>query len=399
MKNTMITIYLTLAVALAGALTGCGDDRKEDDVPPANVEFYFGADLSYVNQILDRGGVYKDNSEVRSPYRIFKDHGTGLVRLRLWHNPAWTRDVYSPPGTQLYNNLTDVEKAIRLSKAEGMQVLLDFHYSDAWADPGKQEIPKAWVNIRDISVLRDSVYQYTLKTLNYLKSKDLMPELVQIGNEINCGMFTTTPPAGFPTCNACNNEWGKLGEVLNAGISAVRDVSTNASIKSKVLLHVADPKNLDWWFDNIKGPGKVSDFDMIGFSYYPLWHTTVPIGELQSTVARLKGKYQKPLIILETAYPWSTQNNDSYGNIFGSQTPVPGYPFTKNGQYEMMKTMTQAMVDAGGSGIVYWEPAWITSEARDLWGKGSSWENNTFFDFSGNTMSSIDFMKFNYTKK
>jgi len=117
-----------------------------------------GADLSYVNQILDHGGIYKDSGEIRDPYRIFRENGTNLVRLRLWHNPVWTKEVYGDQGTQLYNDLADVEKSIEAAKTQGMAVLLDFHYSDTWADPGKQIPPAAWKNIRDLDVLRDSVY-------------------------------------------------------------------------------------------------------------------------------------------------------------------------------------------------------------------------------------------------
>lgn len=396
MMKSMCLIFSTLLLLVS---TGCRDDSKVEDETAVLNDFYFGADLSYVNQILDHGGVYKDEGEVRSPYRIFNDHGNNLVRLRLWHDPEWTKDVYTPRGTVEYNGLEDVAKAIQLSKEEGMQVLLDFHYSDSWADPGKQPVPKAWLGIRDVSVLKDSVYQYTFRTLNYLKSRNLLPELVQIGNEINCGMFTTEAPAGFPTCNSCNGQWQRLGEVINAGIAAVKDATASSATKPRIILHVADPRNLEWWFDNIRDNGKVTAFDIIGFSYYPLWHTTVQVGQLQAEAARLKSRYQKPLMILETAYPWTTESNDSYGNIFGSQSPVAGYPFTKEGQMEMMKTITQSMISAGGVGVVYWEPAWISSQARDLWGQGSSWENVTFFDFSGNVLTSIDYMKHAYKAK
>ncbi len=101
--------------------------------------FYFGADLSYVNQVLDKGGVFKDRGSIKNPYAIFKDRGTNLVRLRLWHSPQWTQDVYGEAGTQWYNDLHDVAESIQLARSNGMEVLLDFHYSDRWADPGKQE--------------------------------------------------------------------------------------------------------------------------------------------------------------------------------------------------------------------------------------------------------------------
>ena len=388
----MTIILLCLLLQLS-----CKDDASEKIPPEENPgeEFYVGGDLSYVNQILDHGGVYKDGDTAASPYKIFKDHGANIVRFRLWHNPSWTKEVYGAAGTQLYNDIADVAKSIALSKEQGLSVLLDLHYSDTWADPGKQEIPLAWKDIKDIYVLEDSVYNYTTKVFQYLASRDLVPEFVQIGNETNCGMLYTNAEAGFPACNVCNGEWQRMGMVVNSGIKAVRDATNSASIKTKIILHVADPKNVEWWFDNMTDAtkGNVKDFDVIGFSYYPIWHTTVPLNQLSDNVGRFKSKYGKPVFILETAYPWTTETDDNYNNQFGSQTPVTGYPYTKKGQYDLMEKVGQEVKEGGGQGVIYWEPAWISSEMKDLWGTGSSWENNTFFDFDGNTIEGIDFMK------
>ncbi len=103
-------------------------------------------------------------------------------------------------------------------------------------------------------------------------------------------------------------------------------------------------------------------------------------------------------MILETAYPWGSVGNDGYNNLFGGQTPVARFPFTQQGQLDMMKTITQEMIDGGGIGVVYWEPAWISSGMKDLWGTGSSWENCTFFDFNGNVHQGTDYMKFTYNR-
>lgn len=380
----------------------CKDDPTAevpvDDDPEEIGEFYFGADLSYVNQILDHAGVYKDDGVAQSPYKIFKNHGANVVRLRLWHNPSWTKEVYGAAGTQLYNDLPDVAKSIALSKAEGMSVLLDLHYSDTWADPGKQEIPAAWKGIKDIDVLKDSVYDYTLKVFKYLGVRNLTPEWVQVGNETNCGMLYSNALPGFPACNVCNGEWQRMGIVVNSAINAVKDATASSSVKTKILLHVADPKNVSWWFDNMTdaAKGNVRNFDAVGFSYYPLWHTTVPLDQLSDNISTFKSKYGKPVMILETAYPWTTASDDNYNNQFGSQTPINGYPFTKQGQYDLMVKLTQEVKSGGGQGVMYWEPAWISSDLKDLWGTGSSWENNTFFDFDGNTIEGIDYMKYDF---
>ncbi|NJM25180.1 MAG: hypothetical protein HC859_06435 [Bacteroidia bacterium] len=143
----------------------------------------------------------------------------------MWHNPTWTKTIYGDEGTQLYNDFEDVKRSIQQVRDNGMQVLLDFHYSDNWTDPGKNEPPAAWADVTDIDVLKDSVYNYTLKTLQRLASGGLMPEFVQLGNEINCGMFFTNVSETFPSCNVCDGAWSQLGVVLNAGIKAVRDAA------------------------------------------------------------------------------------------------------------------------------------------------------------------------------
>jgi arabinogalactan endo-1,4-beta-galactosidase len=372
----------------------CSEDKGgPEPIVPVVDEFYYGADLSYVNQIVDHDGVFLDSGIVESPYKTFTQYGTRLVRFRLWHNPAWTKEVYGASGTQLYNDLNDVEKSIKSARDQGLEVLLDFHYSDSWADPGKQEIPAAWKDIKSISVLGDSVYNYTYKTLKYLDSKNLLPEFVQVGNETNCGVLYTNSPDGFPACNVCDGSWSNAGIVFNKAIDAIRDVSATSSIKTKVILHVADPKNVDWWFDNMKSQGGVTDFDIVGFSYYPLWHNTVSLNNLSGSISGFKSKYKKDVMILETAYPWTTAADDSYNNLFGSQTAISGFPFTKQGQLDIMKELVKEVKDGGGIGVIYWEPAWISSQMKDLWGSGSAWENSAFYDFEGNTLPVFNYPK------
>jgi len=399
MKQRTLLFFL-IGIVLVLATCGSDDDDKKPDPPvdpPRDMSgFYFGADLSYVNQILDHGGVYKDGGVTKSPYQIFKDSGTKLVRLRLWHNPAWTKTVYTPEGDQLYNDILDVEEAIQLSKAQGLKVLLDFHYSDVWADPGNQKIPAAWQEIKSLAVLEDSVYNYTKKVMQYLSSKDLLPEFVQLGNETNCGMLYTDAPVGFPSCYVCSDSWTNMGAVINSAIDAVKDVTATTTIKTKIILHVADPKNVDWWFGKMTTSGGVTDFDIIGFSYYPLWHTTVTLDQLSNNISSFKTKYAKDVMILETAYPWTTTADDSYNNSFGTEPAISGYPKTQQGQLDVLKKITQEVVDGGGIGVIYWEPAWISSSMKDLWGTGSSWENCTYFDFDGNATPTFDFMTAEY---
>lgn len=395
MKITPLITSLAYSLLLAFACCS-SDDVAPAPEPPADLNFYFGADLSYVNQLLDKGAVFKESFTQTDPYQIFDNNGTNLVRFRIWHNPSWTKTIYGESGTQLYNDLYDVEKGIAKAKALGMEVLLDFHYSDTWTDPGKQYIPEAWLEITDVNVLADSIYNYTTKTLQYLNSKGLLPELVQIGNETNCGFLYTDAPTEFPNCNVCNGKWSNAGKIYNSAIDAVRDVTATTTIKTKVILHVADPKNIDWWFDDMKAKALVTDFDMIGFSFYPLWHTTIKVDELNTKVAAWKTKYNKDIIVLETAYPWTTAADDSYNNHFGDAIPLTGFPFSQQGQLDFMKKLCGEVIEGGGIGVIYWEPAWISSAMKDLWGTGSSWENCTFFDYDGNKHKGFEYMKFQY---
>jgi arabinogalactan endo-1,4-beta-galactosidase len=399
--NKTAPIVLAVPALLVATLSSCGAGQPTPTatpspspvrVPYAFERFVMGADLSYVNQIQDHGGVYKDGGQVRDPFRIFKDHGTNLVRLRLWNNPTWTRTVYGDAGTQMYSDLADVEKSIRRAKDQGLTVLLDFHYSDTWADPGTQRCPAAWQAVADRTQLTQLLYQYTYDTLRTLDGKGLMPEMVQLGNEINCGLFFTDAAPGFPSANCCSGQWPELGQYLNAGIRAVRDASANASVKPQVALHVADPSKVQRWFDNITHAGGVTDFDVVGCSYYPLWHTAVALSDMATLVSGWRSRYGKKVMVLETAYPWTPVGADSYANSLGSQPPLAGYPFTVDGQSALLAALARQVVSGGGQGVVYWEPDWITSQMKDLWGTGSSWENCALFDFNGNVQPSIDYM-------
>ncbi len=386
----MRTLLLTLAlfVFLASCSSNEDPDVADNRNNPAcytTEAFVLGADLSYVNQILDHGGVYRDSGAVEDPYRIFKQYGANVIRFRLFHTPAWTKDIYGAQGTRMYHDPEDVKEGIERTKALGMKVLLDFHYSDTWADPHKQIIPEAWEGL-DLEKLHDSVYNYTVRVLSDLNALGLMPEYVQVGNEINPGFLL---PVG--------DRWERTDDfiyLLNAGIKAVRDVSGNTSIKPGIMLHIAQPENVNPWFDGLSEAG-IMDFDIIGFSYYSKW-SSIPIETISTIVKSMKSKFQKEVMILETAYPWTTGYADDYPNIFGASDIVSGYPATQQGQYDYLVKLTQEIIDGGGSGIFYWEPAWITSDIKTQWGQGSAWENNALFDFDGKPVKGMNYMTYPY---
>ncbi|PKQ65967.1 arabinogalactan endo-1,4-beta-galactosidase [Labilibaculum manganireducens] len=391
-------LFLILLINQSCVSKGGNKESKNSDLAVKSVkEFVMGVDLSYVNQIEDFDGVYKEDGKAKDVYSIFKEHGANMVRLRIWNNPDWIYQVYGE-NSSLYSGFDDVKKSIRRAKAQGMAVNLDFHYSDTWADPGHQTVPKAWENITDINVLSDSVYQYTYSVLNELYKENLLPEMVQIGNETNCGLMHTDTNENFPKLSICDDNWTSLGKVLNAGIQAVRDIDAKTGKSTIVALHVADPKNLDFWYKGIINKAGVTGFDVAGFSYYPHWHTEVSFSDLPNVVKNLCADINKDVMILETAYPYTLEDVDSYTNIFGKESAIDGYPISVEGQRSFLIDLTQNMMDAGAKGVMYWEPAWISSNMKDLWGKGSGWDNATVFDSLGNLTNGIDYMSYDYKK-
>ena len=343
----------------------CGLALLTVAAPAVAQDFYFGADLSYVNEMEDCGAQYRVNGAVRDPYEIFRDSGHNLVRLRLFHTPDWTR----------YSTLDDVKRSIRRARAAGMQVLLDFHYSDDWADGDKQWIPRAWESIATTEALAQAVYDYTLGTLRALNSEGLMPEMVQVGNETNREVL------GRRDWDWANRpiDWARNAPLLNAGIRAVREAGRGAAIQPRVMLHVAQPENVEPWFAAAAQAG-VTDFDLIGISYYRKWSTQGLEG-LGQVINRLRHRYDAGVILVETSYPWTQDHADAAANLLGPDTLLEGYPATIEGQRRYMTDITQTVISNGGIGVVYWEPAWVSTRCSTRWGQGSHWENATFFDF------------------
>ena len=405
MKKQQLVFILALLFTTMVSFA-CSDDDNEESVDNGKEEeeteipelpaFIKGLDLSYVNQVEDHGGIYKKEGVAADPFEVLSEKGGNLVRVRLWHNPSWVKDIYGE-ATPVYSGLADVAATIERAHQNGMAVLLDFHYSDTWADPGHQDVPAAWKNITSLNVLTDSVYNYTYETLSYLKEKSLLPQMVQIGNETNPGMMTTNTPEGFPDLNVYDGNWAAFGQVVNAGIKAVRDVESQSDSEIKVALHIADPKNLEWWMADVINKGNVHDFEIMGFSYYHIWHTAISFDHLPVLVSDLKSTYGKDLLVMETAYPFTIEYDDNYGNIYSSETaPLEGFPYTIEGQKQYLTTLSQNMANAGAIGVIYWEPGWISSGMKDLWGTGSSWENCALFDFDGNVTEAADYLDVNY---
>jgi arabinogalactan endo-1,4-beta-galactosidase len=165
---------------------------------------------------------------------------------------------------------------------------------------------------------------------------------------------------------------------LNSGIKAVRDFSATSGKKVAIVLHIAQPENGLAWFPKALESG-VTDFDVVGLSYYPQW-STYKLDTLGSALTELQGKTKKPVMIVETGYPWTFDNFDKADNVLWKSAVLPDYPPTPNGQLEYLLALSKVVKAAGGLGVLYWEPGWISTPCKTLWGTGSHWENAAFFD-------------------
>ncbi len=270
---------------------------------------FLGADLSYLNEMEDCDGEFRENGLTVDPYELFANKGCNLVRVRLWNNPTWSG----------YSDYKDVELTIQRSKAQGMEVLLDFHYSDTWADPQHQVIPQAWENINELSVLGDSLYNFTFNTLMKLVDKNLLPEMVQVGNEVNIEIMQ---PEDSMNVNSIN--WERNIYLLHRGIKAVEDAAQKAGKEIQIMMHIAQPENALWWFAEAEKNG-LTGYDWIGLSYYPKW-SSYKFDELPQAIDSLHRTFNKRVMIVETAYPFTFENADEAGNILGEDALIPWLP-------------------------------------------------------------------------
>lgn len=331
-----------------------------------------GADISSLKKSEDMGGVYKysDGTEADA-LQILKDQGLNYARLRVWVNPA-----------DGYHDKTEIlEMAVRL-KSLDIRLLVDFHYSDDWADPGKQIKPAAWKDF-DFEQLKRAVYEHTYDVCNSLVLQGTPPDMVQVGNEINAGMLW--PDGDY-------NHFDNLAALLKEGYQAVKDCSSS----TLVMLHIAEGGDNDlarWWFDNITR--REVPFDVIGISYYPFWHGS--LAELQANLNDISSRYDKDVIVAETAYAFTDKEDDFLSNIANSGMAVPGYPFTPEGQRAMLRdvmSIVRGVHNGGGLGIFYWDATWtaVTGNGWDSTdpASGNAWENQALFDFNDRALPALD---------
>ncbi len=335
-------------------------------------EFVLGGDASMLQQIENGGGTFRENGIAGDPLQMFRDHGMNYIRLKIWHTPV-----------DGWNGLEKVKETALRAKNLGFKLLLDFHYSDTWADPGHQTKPAAWANA-NFEALKDSVYNYTYRVIAELKAQNTLPEIVQLGNEIICGMLWND----VRVCDSYNTpqQWARLAAIINEGIRGIND-NLSGGETVRTMIHIAnggDNGGSRWYFDNLLAQN--IDFDIIGQSYYPWWHGT--LDDLAYNLSDLAVRYQKDIMVVETAYPWTLGWNDNTNNIIGlSNQLLSGYPATVTGQKRFLEDVIQIVRQLPydrGAGVVYWAPDWISAPQF-----GSPWENLALFNFSGNLLASI----------
>jgi arabinogalactan endo-1,4-beta-galactosidase len=341
-------------------------------VPGRSALSILGADISSLNKSEDRGGVYRDSDGTEGDaLRILREHGLNYARLRVWVDPV---DGY-------HGREEILEMALRL-RSLGIQLLVDFHYSDNWADPGKQNKPAAWTGY-DFGQLTQALYDHTYDVCSRLVAQGTPPAMVQIGNEINAGMLW--PDGDY-------NHMDNLAALLREGYRAVKDCSPS----TLVMVHIAEGGDNDlarWFFDNMAR--REVPFDVIGISYYPFWHGT--LAQLQVNLNDISARYDRDVIVVETAYPFTDQEDDSLENIANPGMVIPGYPFTPEGQRAMLRdvmAIVRAVPHGRGLGVFYWDATW-TAVPGNGWdstdaGSGNAWENQALFDFDDRVLPALD---------
>lgn len=334
-----------------------------------------GVDVSTLKKSEDLGGVYRTAAGTTGDgLGILKSAGANYGRLKVWVDPA-----------DGYNNKARVLQTAKRIKAQGMKLLVDFHYSDIWADPGAQTKPAAWSS-HSYDQLTKDVYDHTYDVLNALKAQGTTADMVQIGNEINTGMLW---PEGS------TENWDRTAGLLKSGISAVKAVSSSTRIALH-LAHGGDNGLYRWWFDNATSRGV--GFDVIAVSFYGYWHGA--LSDLQANLDDVSTRYAKPVMVVETAYPFRLDSKDSHENIIDLPGElVSGYPASPAGQAAWVRdvmNVVEAVPNGRGLGVVYWEPAW-TAVTGNGWdpadpSSGNGWENQALFDYENRLLPAANWL-------
>lgn len=393
-KSIKLVMCIVMTICLVGtSYTKVSAERTSEDYS----DFIRGADLSNLNMVEELGGTYYENGVQKDAIEILKEHGANYVRLKLWVDPYDNQgDSYGGGGNDYATTLSLAQRAKNL----GMKVLIDFHLSDFWADPGTQSKPKAWEDL-PYAELKTALYNYIKDTMNDFVSDGVVPDMVQIGNETSSGILWDDGKVG-----SGNDDFTQLAELLQKAIQGVRD---SAGDNTKIILHLDNGGSYSlyqWWFGGLADTGINLDYDIIGLTYYPMWHGT--LDELQYNMNDISKDYDKDVLIVETAYAWTTNDGDGLGSTFNeTDAETAGYDASVHGQMDFMTDLESTILnvpDNRGLGFFYWEPEWLPVEGAN-WGSeagaayigdsgtlSNPWDNLTLFDFDGNVLDSADIL-------
>lgn len=298
---------------------------------PAQSAPYFmaGADVSYLREMESKGIVFTDGGVPKPGLQILKDHGYNWVRLRIMNEPS-----------PLPNTLVYTLASAKAAKALGFRILLDFHYSDDWADPAHNRVPKAWAKMPHDELVK-AVFNFSRDTVTTMRQQGTMPDMVQVGNEITNGMLW--PDGQLP------ERWEQFSELLTAGVRGV-EAGKGTMPRPAIMIHIDQGGNMEttkWFFDHLIV--NHVPFDVIGQSYYPWWQGS--FDDLRKNLAFEIARYNKPVIVVETAYDWRD------GEEFkGKKIPFPEAP---EGQRDFLAALVDVVKQAPGNkgkGVFWWEP-------------------------------------------
>lgn len=365
-----------------------------------HMKFVKGMDLSTLLELERCGAKYYDNGEERDLLAIMKSYDVDTIRIRLWNDP------WSETGESYGAGENDLKTSLEIAKrvtAAGFGVLLNFHYSDFWADPGKQIKPKAWVDY-GVKELEQAVYDYTLESMQTFLDAGVNITMVQVGNELSNGLLW--PEGKVPN-------YDNIATFVNAGIRAVR----KADAAIPVMIHLDNGGNnalYREWFDNFTKRGE--DFEIIGLSYYPFWHGSLQM--LNDNMNDIAERYGKDLVIAEVSMGYTMEDYKNYEKLSDEErkgyATRPAlvekieYPMTKQGQYDFMEDFLNRIshIKGGkGKGFFYWEPAWIPVPGsgwatpaslkymNDPGPCGNEWANQALFDYDGNALPTLSLIR------
>lgn len=333
------------------------------DVEVNGGEVIKGVDISSVIALENSGVVFRDrNGQPQDIFLTLKEAGVNYIRVRIWNDP------YNAGGETYGGGVNDVETAVKIAERchkYGLSLLVDFHYSDFWADPGKQYAPKAWTGFT-ADQKAQALKSFTHNALNRISVTGVNIGMVQVGNETTTGMSGET-------------NWENICKLMNAASETIRNFDKNILIA----VHFTNPEK-SGWHDTLAGYLKRYnvDYDVFATSYYPYWHGTIE--NLTSVLRNISQKYGKYVMVAETSWANSFDDTDSFGNTISSADQLGNYvsyDVSVQGQINSVSDVFKAVSDVGskGIGVFYWEPAWLTVGNEyysnlDKWEKyGSGW--------------------------